>query len=167
LQKSTFDVFSVLATLPRPSSPAYRQFPGIEQTGLLLNIVEMWCCLLLRSLPLPTLEIWLPPNTKLQHPGDPRPLNIANPLDQGGKGARSWVNLSGSQDPLVQEYIKVEDQSKIKAEQAVKATNRDENRISFLVSFQPSTLLLVGSVVVAGYMMLKSRSLFTQRPSFR
>jgi hypothetical protein len=78
----------------------------MDQPDLYLNVLEMWCCLLFRSLPPQILAEYLPDEAlsgqkKTVSVG----LNIANPLDHGGKEAFDWVDLSESDDPLVLEYV--------------------------------------------------------------
>ncbi|KAF2120871.1 hypothetical protein BDV96DRAFT_641522 [Lophiotrema nucula] len=103
MQYSSFDIFSLLAVLPQPTHPSYHTAPGIDQPQLILNILEMWCCLLLRSLPEETLQKYLPPSSNGD--GFPGGLNIASPLDHGEQGRRDWIDLSKSKDPLVLEYL--------------------------------------------------------------
>ncbi|KAF2279625.1 uncharacterized protein EI97DRAFT_359341, partial [Westerdykella ornata] len=107
MHNSVFDVFSVLATLPSPFSPSSQTLPGMDQPDLLLNVLEAWCCLLFRCLPPKLLKECLPPGIRAESKDLQNvALNVANPLDQGDKGSMQWVDLSGTQDPLIQEYLK-------------------------------------------------------------
>jgi hypothetical protein len=73
---------------------------------LTLNILEMWLCLLFRSLPTEMLEEWLPVGVGKEWRGEvPMALNIASPLDTGSKSSRTWLDLSTSTDPVVLDYL--------------------------------------------------------------
>jgi hypothetical protein len=73
---------------------------------LLLNILEMWMCLLFRSLPSQLLEEWLPVSSREEEKKEEeRALNIASPLDTGSKNKREWLDLSTSSDPLIHDYL--------------------------------------------------------------
>lgn len=157
----------MLATLPPPVSPEYHQFLGIDQPQLLLNVLEMWCCLLLRSLPVQTLETWLPPSTRIQPQGAPAALNIANPLDHGERGGRQWVDLSTSEDPLVREYVKAGERNKNQVEHDVTPVDKKEDRVAFSCTVQSTTVMLLGAAVVIGYMLLRSSSGPASRPRIR
>lgn len=107
VQNSVYDVFAVLAMLPHPSAPGVSALPGMDQPDLILNILEMWCCLLFRTLPPQVLsEYGIPPKPALGEGSLDVGLNIANPLDHGGRGGWETVDLSTSDDPLVLDYLK-------------------------------------------------------------
>jgi len=73
---------------------------------LLLNILEMWMCLLFRSLPHQLLDEWLPVSScKEESKEEESALNIASPLDTGSNNKREWLDLSTSTDPLVHDYL--------------------------------------------------------------
>jgi hypothetical protein len=106
LQYSIYNTIGVLAVLPPPNVNA----PGMDAPDLLQNVLEMWLCLLFRSLPQESLEEWLPHDGTIKtarkeaREGVVVGLNIALPLDQGEK-SRNWVDLSESEDALVREYL--------------------------------------------------------------
>jgi hypothetical protein len=106
LQYSIYNSIGVLAVLPMGNAT----LPGMDAPDLLLNVLEMWMCLVFRSLPEESLREWLPsdgtidPARKEGKEGVVGGLNIALPLDQGEK-SRNWVDLSESEDPLVREYL--------------------------------------------------------------
>jgi hypothetical protein len=69
-----------------------------------MNVLEMWCCLLFRSLPKPSLEEWL--GSGLEE--GITSLNLALPLDMGDERASkaSAELLRDADDPLAKEYYK-------------------------------------------------------------
>jgi hypothetical protein len=87
--------------------------PGMDDPVLLLNLLEMWMCLIFRTLPPQTLAEWTPSDVdakrKLGKEGEFGGLNIASPLEQG-TGGWTHVDLSDSQDPLVHDYLDVQGQ---------------------------------------------------------
>lgn len=141
MQQSIFDSFTVLATLPSPGSKGYKSLPGMDQPELVLNVLEMWCCLLFRTLPRQTLEAWLPEhlckaNKLYRGAVEGSGLNIAPPLDHGDRSSRSWVDLSISADPLILDFVKScqnpavglksEGVVEEKGEDAIKVKNEEE-----------------------------------------
>lgn len=79
----------------------------MDHPDLLLNILEMWCCLMFRTLPPQVLsEYGIPPKPALGEGSLGVGLNIANPLDHGARGGWETVDLSTSDDPLVLDYLK-------------------------------------------------------------
>ncbi|OAL50538.1 hypothetical protein IQ07DRAFT_611439 [Pyrenochaeta sp. DS3sAY3a] len=106
LQNSIYNAFGTLATLP----PFGSNQPGLDSPALLLNVLEMWMCLVFRTLPQPTLNYWLEglegvkQGRKEGKEGEFGGLNIASPLDQGAAD-REWVDCSESDDPIVLEYL--------------------------------------------------------------
>lgn len=143
LQRSSYDSFCVLAKLPSSSTK-----PGMDRPDLLLNILEMWCCLLFRSLPSPSLREYLPPTYKLPPLGPPESLNIALPLDQGtplyAQGMK--LDLSYSKDPLILEYLgDAEEQKLIEVVTVVETSDR-----------KLGPYLVVGLTVVAAIMIFSS-----------
>jgi hypothetical protein len=106
LQYSIYNAIGVLAVLPMGNAT----LPGMDAPDLLLNVLEMWMCLVFRSLPEESLREWLPsddtinPARKEGKEGVVGGLNIALPIDQGEK-SRSWVDLGESDDPLIREYM--------------------------------------------------------------
>ena len=109
MQQSIYNSIGLLALLPS-LSPSSNNLPGMDRPDLLLNVLEMWMCLVFRSLPAQTLELWLSgveepgKAEKESREGDFGGLNIASPLDQGDK-VRDWIDLSNSDDPLILDYI--------------------------------------------------------------
>ncbi|KAF2808449.1 uncharacterized protein BDZ99DRAFT_499764 [Mytilinidion resinicola] len=111
VQRSSFDVFSILAVVPPPpSNQTPSQAPNFhDRPDLLLNILEMWLCLLFRSLPVASLHAYLPPGS-LVSMGPPESLNVALPLDQGVEmGEREMVDIKAARDPLLREWFKLDE----------------------------------------------------------
>lgn len=167
MQHSLFDNFCVLATLPSPGSKGYQSLPGMDQPELVLNVLEMWCCLLFRTLPRQTLEFWLPEHlskgAKLYKGSTTSMgLNIASPLDHGDNGSREWVDLMTSDDSLVLQYVKGNEEPKVEVKQEkfdeeIKPSlaeetdysvdkNRGLPRLEFEVSINP--VHLIGAAVL-------------------
>ncbi|KAF1830254.1 hypothetical protein BDW02DRAFT_507998 [Decorospora gaudefroyi] len=111
LQYSIYNAIGTLAMLPG-ISVANASLPGMDAPALLLNVLEMWMCLVFRSLPEEMLAEWLPDEGKGTISSDRKEgregvvggLNIACPLDHGEK-SRVWLDLSASEDPLIREYL--------------------------------------------------------------
>jgi hypothetical protein len=107
MQNSIYNSFGVLAVLP-PQASAVVQ--GVDEMGLLMCVLEMWMCLVLRTLPDVLLEEWLPDDGSVcrkrreGREGVFGGLNIACPLDQGMR-EREWVDLSGCEDVVVRGYL--------------------------------------------------------------
>lgn len=99
MEQSSSDSFVILAALTASSTQ-----PGMQRPDLVLNILEMWCCLLFQTLQPAQLEEWLPPGCEVRE--NVGRLNVALPLDQGGtRAARCTIKLlKDSRDPLVHEY---------------------------------------------------------------
>lgn len=99
----------VLAALPS-SNMDNHTLPGMDDPALLLNVLEMWMCVVFRSLPAAILEEWVPkgidPKMREGREGVFGGLNIKSPLDHRDAKS-SFVDLSGSDDPLVREYLSV------------------------------------------------------------
>jgi hypothetical protein len=81
--------------------------PEVFVNSLALNLLEMWCALILQTLPKSTLEKYLP-----NVPLSPRAgchLNLASPLTQLTRSAileeSGLGNLYASQDPLCKTYL--------------------------------------------------------------
>jgi hypothetical protein len=109
LQHSVYNAIGPLAILPS-SNMGNHTLPGMDSPDLLLNLIEMWMCLVFRTLPTQTLEVWLPDDGTINKSrregkeGEFGGLNIATPLDHGEK-EREWLDLSESDDPLIREYL--------------------------------------------------------------
>jgi hypothetical protein len=109
MQQSIFNTIGLAAQIPSPNMGNHT-LPGMDSPDLLLNVLEMWMCLVFRTLPRPLLEQWLPDdgtinkNRKEGKEGEFGGLNIACPLDQGEK-QREWLDLSESDDPLVRDWV--------------------------------------------------------------
>lgn len=107
MEHSSWNNFVVLAVLPPPagSLPPWLRGGG---PALVLNILEMWCALMFKSLPPSTLDEWLP--EKHAEADKPRwhTLNLALPLDQGDQeygASEDWGDrLRKSNDPLARGY---------------------------------------------------------------
>jgi hypothetical protein len=109
MQQSIYNAIGLVALLPSPNMGNHT-LPGMDCPDLLLNILEMWTCLIFRTLPPQTLEEWLPNDgiinkgRKTGQEGAFGGLNIACPLDHGEK-QREWLDLSESGDPLIRDYL--------------------------------------------------------------
>jgi hypothetical protein len=107
IQNSIYNAIGALAILPSPNMGNH-SLPGMDAPDLLLNVMEMWMCLVFRSLPPQVLEKWMPDGVdkgrKEGKEGVFGGLNVRSPLDQG-ENKPEWVDLSESDDPLVREYI--------------------------------------------------------------
>ncbi|KAJ4367553.1 hypothetical protein N0V83_007137 [Neocucurbitaria cava] len=179
MQYSIYNTIGCLATLP-PSSMGNHALPGMDCPDLLLNLLEMWMCLVFRTLPSPISDIWLheveeaSKGRKKGKEGEFGGLNIASPLDHGGK-QREWVDLSDSDDPLFVEYMnltqrpfthqKKEEELKVKEEQdtpaerkkkyaeaARRQRNKDQDSIHV-----PQWVVLGSLAVAFGFIILNSR----------
>jgi hypothetical protein len=115
LEWSIYNVLGVLAVLPSssPSSGRREELPGMDDAALMLNVLEMWMCLIFRSLPEDTLGEWLPDDVLVSKKrltakeGVVGGLNVASPLDQGVEmKERPFVDLSGESDPVVRDYLR-------------------------------------------------------------
>jgi hypothetical protein len=85
----------------------------MEKSDLVMNVLEMWICLVFRSLPSDTLGEWLPDDElvdkgrKTAKHGVVGGLNVATPLDQGvGVKDMPFVDLSGEVDPVIRDYLR-------------------------------------------------------------
>ena len=150
--------------------------PGMDDPGLLLNVLEMWMGLVFRSLPASMLEKWVPegisPARKEGKEGMFKGLNIRCPLDQGDSKS-DWVDLSDSDDPLVREYLgegaakdvkpeSLQDEvEKRKREYAEKARKLNQGQKE--VKLSANTLLVFGMGVVLGFALVKGFSGSMQR----
>lgn len=133
-----YNALGVVALLPSGRRGQSREaVAGMEDPGLMLNVLEMWVCLIFRTLPAQLLEEWLPDHpsvSKEQKEGKEGVfggLNIACPLDNGMR-EREWIDLSGSDDPLVREYLgfdRLRDEERARAEaRARKEVDTPEQR---------------------------------------
>ncbi|KAH4108291.1 hypothetical protein HBI25_177630 [Parastagonospora nodorum] len=109
MQHSIYNSIGLIAQVPSPNMGNHT-LPGMDCPDLLLNVLEMWMCLVFRSLPLQILDTWLPDDATVKkgrksgQEGEFGGLNIAIPLDQGG-AQREWLDLSECEDPLIREYL--------------------------------------------------------------
>jgi len=83
--------------------------PGDDDVNVfLLNIMEMWCCMIFQTLPEKTLDQYLPADVKIPHPG--AHLNLALPLsqfpDDPEEIKKSFSHALDSTDPLIVEYFR-------------------------------------------------------------
>ena len=145
--------------------------PGMDDPGLLLNVLEMWMGLVFRTLPASILEEWMPegvsPARREGREGVFGGLNIRSPLDQGDSKS-DWIDLSESDDPLVREYVgpgvaKNEEHDllqnaieKRKKEYAEKARKRNQTGNAAGVSV--NTIIVFGMGVVLGFALVKGLS---------
>jgi hypothetical protein len=111
LEWSVYNVFGVLAVVV-PSGGGV-VVAGMERLDLVMNILEMWMCLVFRSLPTDTLQEWLPSSLLVDDDkrlvakeGVVGGLNVASPLDQGTDVKQMpFVDLSGEEDSIIQSYL--------------------------------------------------------------
>lgn len=109
MQQSIYNAIGLVAVLPSPSMGNHA-LPGMDCPDLLLNVLEMWTCLIFRTLPPQTLEEWLPSDGTITSrrksglEGEFGGLNIACPLDHGER-TRDWLDLSDSDDALIRDYL--------------------------------------------------------------
>ncbi|KAF2691130.1 hypothetical protein K458DRAFT_412445 [Lentithecium fluviatile CBS 122367] len=150
VQQSIYNVFGILAAIPNPHMGNHA-LPGMDCPDLLLNLLEMWMCLVFRCLPQQTLVKWLPEEVRAA--GEFGALNIASPLDFGAK-EREWADLSEWEDPLVQGYLGGERKRSSVVYRKNKQTGGNQN----VIQVTAPTLLLVGAAVFAGFMLLRSGS---------
>jgi hypothetical protein len=143
----------------------------MDDPGLLLNVLEMWMGLVLRSLPVSMLEEWLPDGlikTKEGKEGMFGGLNIRCPLDQGDSKSE-WVDLSESEDTLVKEYLGVdamkasevkdgaqEEVERRRREYTERARKMNQGQKDLGVSV--NTLIAFGMGVVLGFALMKGLS---------
>ncbi|KAG9186786.1 hypothetical protein G6011_09894 [Alternaria panax] len=113
LEWSVYNVFGVLALIPPAERHGGMGLAGLERLDLVMNVLEMWMCLVFRSLPCATLVDWLPDDglvdkgRRMAKEGVVGGLNVASPLDQGVEGKdMPFVDLSEETDPVVQEYLR-------------------------------------------------------------
>jgi hypothetical protein len=170
LQRSIYNAISMLAMLPSPSMGGHA-LPGMDDPSLLLNVLEMWMGLVLRSLPTSMLEEWLPEGVSQMKEGREGVfggLNVRCPLDQGDSKS-GWIDLSESGDPLVREYLGVDatktpevkdnardEVEKRKQEYANKA--RKMNQVQNDLSVSANALIAFGMGVVLGFGLMKGLS---------
>jgi hypothetical protein len=109
MQNSIYNSIGLIAQVPSPNMGNHT-LPGMDCPDLLLNVLEMWMCLVFRTLPAQTMKLWLPNDDSVLQghksglEGEFGGLNIACPLDQGEK-QRTWLDLSDSEDPLIRDYL--------------------------------------------------------------
>ncbi|KAF1364963.1 hypothetical protein EJ07DRAFT_58130, partial [Lizonia empirigonia] len=167
LQSSIYNAIGVLAVLPGQGMGNHT-LPGMDEPALLMNVLEMWMCLVFRSLPVPILDEWIPDGIsagrKEGKEGEFGGLNIQSPLDQGD-GTTEWVDLSTSEDPLVREYLSagvvkseekpdvVDDVELRKREYAEKARKLNHGQKG--VTLSSNTLIVFGVGVVLGFALVK------------
>ncbi|KAI4660241.1 hypothetical protein J4E81_005907 [Alternaria sp. BMP 2799] len=85
----------------------------MDHPELVMNVLEMWMCLMFRTLPEDTLKEWLPDDVLVDKKkltakeGIVGGLNVASPLDQGVEmKEREFVDLSEEDDPIIHDYLK-------------------------------------------------------------
>ncbi|KAF3053093.1 hypothetical protein E8E11_005799 [Didymella keratinophila] len=175
LQHSVYNAIGVLAVLPSPNMGGHA-LPGMDDPGLLLNVLEMWMGLVFRSLPVSMLGEWLPDGvstTKEGKEGVFWGLNIRCPLDQGDSKSE-WIDLSESEDPLMREYLGVDavkasevkndaqdEVEKRKKEYTEKARKMNQGQKELGVS--ANTLIAFAMGVVLGFALMKGLSGPTRR----
>lgn len=109
MQQSVYNAIGLIAFLPSPNMGG-NALPGMDSPDLLLNLIEMWMCLVFRTLPPQLQEEWLPDDGTVNKSkkdgkeGEYGGLNIASPLDHAEK-EREWLDLSEIEDPLIRDYL--------------------------------------------------------------
>ncbi|OCK88489.1 uncharacterized protein K441DRAFT_311251 [Cenococcum geophilum 1.58] len=102
LEQSRDDYFITLAYTPSAES---NKPPGVSPQLLFRNLLEMWCCLMLRTLSKNHLIEFLPPDIEIDD-RETEHLNVRLPLEQGN--LFSWPELRDvlrdSPDPLRRGY---------------------------------------------------------------
>lgn len=102
LEQSRDDYFITLAYTPNSES---NKRPGVSSQPLFRNLLEMWCCLMLRTLSKNHLIEFLPPDIEISD-RETEHLNVRLPLEQDDPF--SWPEwrdmLRDSPDPLRREY---------------------------------------------------------------
>lgn len=166
MQSSVYNIIGVLAVLPSPSMGNHT-LPGMDDPVLLLNVLEMWMCLVFRSLPNAILEEWVPkgidPRRKEGREGVLGGLNITSPLDY--RNAKpGFVDLTDSDDSLVREYLSVGmakseqrkgpmDDEVVKRKYAVKARRLNHPQRDIIMT--GNTLIVFGVGVALGLSLMK------------
>ncbi|KAF2842397.1 hypothetical protein M501DRAFT_413611 [Patellaria atrata CBS 101060] len=104
VEDSTWDTFVILATIPSPLK-ALSHGHDNASVALLLNVLEMWCALMLRTLQPAQAEQYLPPGEAVEE-STWFPLNVASPIDHGDSTVqRMWSDtLIDSRDKLAVFY---------------------------------------------------------------
>lgn len=152
LQDSKVNTFGLLCALPS-SSMGNHTLPGMDSVDLLLNVLEMWMCLVFRCLPEQSLQEWLPVGVKKN--SDMGFLNIASPLDQG-ETAREWVDLRGTGDPIVEEYVSMNQTQQVKT--GSKTVVSTEGGPSAVEKAAPVLWMVSAAVLVGmGFMMGRAK----------
>ncbi|KAF2996626.1 hypothetical protein E8E13_002168 [Curvularia kusanoi] len=170
LQASIYNAIGVLAILPSPNMGGHT-LPGMDDPGLLLNVLEMWMGLVFRTLPAEMLEDWMPngvsPARREGKEGLFGGLNIRSPLDQG-ESKSDWIDLSDSDDILIREYVNFglgqneahtrlhNDTEKRKKDYAEKARKRNQTEKGDGIA--ANTILAFGMGVVLGFALVKGFS---------
>ncbi|KAK7193920.1 hypothetical protein DPSP01_012740 [Paraphaeosphaeria sporulosa] len=100
LHKSDDNAYGTLVVLPSKEMGGMR-LPGMDDEGLLLDVMEMWMCLVFRCLQKETLETWLPGDVERR--GKLGGLNVWAPVERYDRGGE-MVHLRASEDWLVAEW---------------------------------------------------------------
>ncbi|KAL5431232.1 hypothetical protein PMIN07_007271 [Paraphaeosphaeria minitans] len=100
LHKSEDNAYGTLVVLPGKEMGGMR-LPGMDNEGLLLDVLEMWMCLVFRCLQGELLEAWVPGDVEGQ--GELGGLNVWAPVERYDRG-REMVDLRASGDWLVAEW---------------------------------------------------------------
>lgn len=167
IQNSIYNAIGSLAILPSLSMGNHT-LPGMDAPDLLSNVMEMWMCLVFRSLPVQVMEEWIPEGVdkgrKEGKEGVFGGLNIRSPLDQGNSRAE-WIDLSDSDDPLVREYMGVgtvknesmelEEDVVAKRKREYAAKTRKLNQTHSEVKVTANTLIVFGVGIALGLALMK------------
>jgi hypothetical protein len=161
MDRSISDRFIVLATLRQATS----------RPDLVMNLLEMWCCLLFRSLPADSLEEWIgkPEDGDFDVPS----LNVALPLDSGddraSKRAIEW--LKDARDSLAREYYADVKKGRLRPKPAILTRPTLTTPISIPVSslgdyFERNVLfgVVLGVAGTTGFLWMRR---FVLRPLWR
>jgi hypothetical protein len=186
MQNSIYNSIGLVAQVPSPNMGNHT-LPGMDCPDLLLNVLEMWMCLVFRTLPPQTLEVWLPTDGSVHQghksglEGEFGGLNIACPLDQGEK-QREWLDLSDSDDPLIRDYlsggrssVKVEEkkdedtpvQRREKYIERARSYNKHWGQPESYPSQTAGIVLCVTMVLLVGTALWRGAAGYTPRPRGR
>ena len=124
----------------------------MDRPDLLLNLMEMWCCLLFRTLPQPLLAEYLPPGSMVPV-GPPDGLNMSSPLDQGlPLTEREWVDMSETQDPLLQGYYGFGRNELVESRPRPRPSKKRDTNVDQL----HSRIIFAGVLAFAGFLIWRT-----------
>ncbi|KAF2447966.1 hypothetical protein P171DRAFT_408576 [Karstenula rhodostoma CBS 690.94] len=101
LHKSDDNAYGTLIVLPSASMGNHR-LPGMDNEALLLDVMEMWMCLVFRCLQGETVSTWLPED--VGGAGKLGALNVWCPVERWEGSRGEMVDLRGSGDWVVRDW---------------------------------------------------------------